>query len=58
MKEGMKSPTMPKKEFERKEGSLGHQSKLKYTEGLDNPAKMDKDNKALADYAKKNKMKY
>lgn len=57
-KSGMKSPTMPKDHFEKKEGALGHQSKLKYTEGMDNAGKLDQANSALANYAKKNKMKY
>lgn len=57
-KSGMKSPTMPKDHFVRNEGELGHQSKLKYSTEMGNPQDLDKNNKGLADYVKKNKMKY
>lgn len=57
-KSGMKSTTMPKEQFTRDEGKLGHQCQLKYATEMGNPADLDKNNKALADYVKKNKMKY
>lgn len=57
-KSGMKSPTMPKEHFTKSEGELGHQCKLKYATEMGNPKDLDKDNKGLADYVKKNKMKY
>jgi hypothetical protein len=57
-KSGMRSPTMPKEHFERKEGELGHTSKEKYATEFGNPADLDKNNKGLADYVRKNKMKY
>lgn len=57
-KSGMKSPTMPKEEFVRNEGSLGHQCKLKYATEMGNPADLDKNNKALADFVKKHKAKH
>lgn len=55
-KSGMKSPTMPKGEFSRSEGKLGNTSNLKYSD-MGNVAELDKNNKALADYARKNKTK-
>jgi hypothetical protein len=57
-KSGMKSPTMPKEHFERNEGELGFQCKLKYATEMGNPADLDKNGKALADYVKKHKMNY
>ena len=57
-KSGMKSPTMPKDHFEKDQGKLGHTSNLKYATEMGNPGDLDKANKGLADYVKKNKMKY
>jgi hypothetical protein len=57
-KGGMRSATMPKEKFEKKEGQLGHNCKLKYATEFGNPADLDKNNEGLANYAKKNKMKY
>lgn len=57
-KSGMKSTTMPKAHFERDEGKLGNTSNLKYATEFGNPKDLDKNNKALADYVKKNQMKY
>ncbi len=56
-KSGMKSPTMPKEQFTRNEGKLGHTSDLKYASDMGAPQEYDKANKALADYAKKNRFK-
>ena len=55
---GMKSTTMPKEQFTKEQGKLGHTSNLKYATEMGNPADLDKNNKGLADYVKKNKMKY
>lgn len=57
-KSGMKSPTMPKEHFEKKEGKLGHTSNMKYSSEFGNPQDLDKANEGLANYAKKHKMKY
>lgn len=57
-KKGMKSPTMPKEHFESGQGKLGHTSNLKYASEMGNPKDLDKANEGLANYAKKNKMKY
>lgn len=53
----MKSPTMPKDEFSRSEGKLGHTSNMKYGSEMGNPRELDKNNEALAAYAKKHKTK-
>lgn len=55
---GMRSATMPKEHFEKEQGELGHPSNLKYSSEFGNPEDLDKNNKGLADYVKKNKMKY
>ena len=57
-KGGMRSATMPKQEFERKEGELGHTSKLKYATEFGNPKDLDKANAGLASFVKSHKMKY
>ncbi len=57
-KSGMKSTTMPKEQFTKDQGKLGNTSNLKYATEMGNPSDLDKNNKALADYVKKNKMKY
>jgi hypothetical protein len=57
-KGGMRSARMPSKEFERSEGKLGHTSDMKYSSEFGNPQDLDKNNRGLADYIKKNKMPY
>lgn len=57
-KGGMKSATMPKDHFEKSQGKLGHTSNIKYASEMGNPADLDKANQGLANYVKKNKMKY
>lgn len=57
-KSGMKSPRMPKDHFERDEGQLNPCCGEKYATEMGNPADLDKNSKGLADYVKKNKMKY
>jgi hypothetical protein len=57
-KGGMRSATMPKEHFEKNEGKLGHTSNLKYASEFGNPQDLDKANEGLANYVKKNKMKY
>ena len=49
---------LPMEHKEKDEGKLGKTSNLKYTEGMDNPAKLDKASEGLANFVKKNKMKY
>lgn len=57
-KKGMKSATMPKEHWEKGEGELGHECKLKYASEMGNPGDLDKANSALASYVKTHKMKY
>lgn len=57
-KGGMRSATMPKEKFERNEGQLNPCCGLKYATEFGNPEALDKSTKGLADYVKKNKMKY
>ena len=40
------------------QGKIGHESNLKYTEGMDNAAKLDKNGEALASFVKKHKAKH
>jgi len=56
-KSGMRSPTMPKDHFERKESNLGV-CKEKYASEFGNPEDLKRSNDALASYVKKNKTKY
>lgn len=56
-KGSMRSATMPKDHFERKE-SQAPVSGLKYSSEFGNPQSLDKMNSGLANYVKKNKMKY
>ena len=56
-KGGMKSPTMPKEHFERKQ-SQAPVSGLKYSSEMGAPEDYDKASAGLANYVKKNKMKY
>lgn len=55
---GMRSAKMPAKEFEHKQGELSHESKLKYATEFGNPKDLDRSTEGLANYARKNKMKY
>lgn len=55
---GMRKAKMPAQEFEKDQGKLGHTCNEKYATEFGNPKDLDRNNKALADYAKKNKMKY
>ena len=57
-KGGMRSPKMPKEQFERNEGQLNPCCGEKYATEFGNPADLDRSTKGLADYTKKNKMKY
>lgn len=56
-KSGMRSPTMPKDHWEKKNPNLGV-CKEKYASEFGNPEDLQRSNDALASYAKKNKMKY
>lgn len=55
---GMRSATMPKEKFERNEGQLNPVCGLKYATEFGNPQDLDKNSAGLANYVKKNKMKY
>lgn len=57
-KSGMKGTPMPKDHHEKDQGKLGHTSNLKYATEFGNPKDLDKANEGLANYVKKNKMKY
>lgn len=50
--------TLPKEHYEKKQGEMGRESKIKYAEGLDNAGKLDKNSSALAGYVKSNKAKH
>jgi hypothetical protein len=56
-KGGMRSATMPKDHFERKEKQAPGIN-AKYSSEFGNPHSLDKMTEGLAGYAKKNKMKY
>lgn len=55
---GMRNAKMPKREFERNEGQLNPVCGEKYATEFGNPKDLDRSTKGLADYVKKNKMKY
>lgn len=57
-KGGMRSAKMPSDHHEKAQGEMGHESNLKYATEFGNPQDLDKSTKGLADYVKKNKMKY
>lgn len=57
-KSGMRSATMPKEHFEKKEGQLNKVGGSKYSSEFGNPQSLDKMTNGLANYAKKNKTKY
>jgi hypothetical protein len=55
---GGKSGPLPKEKWERNEGEMGHECNEKYASEFGNPEDLDRSTKGLADYCKKNKMKY
>lgn len=57
-KSGMRSPKMPMEHSEKSEGQLNPTCKEKYATEFGNPADLDKNSAGLANYVKKNKMKY
>jgi hypothetical protein len=57
-KGGMRSAKMPSEKFERNEGQLNPVCGLKYASEFGNPQDLDKNTAGLANYVKKNKMKY
>ena len=57
-KGGMRSAKMPSDHHETNQGKLGHTSNEKYASEFGNPKDLDRNNEALASYARKNKMKY
>ena len=57
-KGGMRSATLPKEKFERNEGKLSSECKMKYATEFGNPADLDKSTAGLANYVKSHKMKY
>ncbi len=58
MKSGMRSPIMPKEHKETSEGQLNPVCGIKYASEFGNPQDLDKASAGLANYVKKNKMKY
>ena len=52
------SAMLPKEHYEKHEGEMGHESKIKYTEGMDNASHLDKNSAALASYVKSKKAKH
>lgn len=54
----MKGVGGPKERFEQDEGQLNPVCKLKYATEMGNPQDLDKASSGLADYVKKNQMKY
>lgn len=56
-KGGMRSATMPKEHFERKESQVSSCDQ-KYASEFGNPQDLQRSADALASYVKKNKMKY
>ena len=55
---GMKNTTMPKEQFTKDQGKLGHNCGEKYATEFGNPKDLDRANEGLSSYARKNKMKY
>jgi hypothetical protein len=55
---GMKSAKMPSEHSEKSEGQLNPTCSLKYGSEMGNPGDLDKNSAGLANYVKKNKMKY
>lgn len=55
---GMRNARMPAREFEKPQGKLGHTCGEKYASEFGNPKDLDRANEGLANYMKKNKMKY
>ena len=55
---GMRKAKMPMEHFEKDQGKLGHTSNEKYATEFGNPKDLDRANEGLANYVKKNKMKY
>lgn len=49
---------MPRNHFEKDEGEMGHESSLKYAGEFSNPHSLDEMTKGLAEYVRKNQMKY
>ena len=56
-KGGMRSATMPKDHWEKKDPNLGV-CQEKYASEFGNPEDLQKSNDKLAEYARKHKMKY
>lgn len=56
-KSGMRSPTMPKEHFEKK-NSQAPCCKVKYASEFGNPEDLSRSTESLASYVRKNKMKY
>ena len=49
---------MPREKWEKGEGELSHECKLKYAGEFSNPEDLDKMTKGLASYVKSHQMKY
>lgn len=54
----MRGMPMPKEHKEQNQGQLNPTCQLKYATEFGNPKDLDKSTKGLADYVKKNQMKY
>lgn len=59
MKEHGGHASMPQNEHKQmKEGEMGHECKLKYATEFGNPSDLDRSTEGLAEYVRKNSMKY
>jgi hypothetical protein len=55
---GMRNSRMPSDHFEKEQGEMGHECKLKYATEFGNPKDLDRSTEGLASYVKKNKAKH
>lgn len=55
---GMRNSRMPSGHFEKEQGEMGHESKIKYSSEFGNPKDLDRSTEGLASYVKKNKAKH
>ena len=49
---------LPKEHYEKAQGEMGHECKLKYATEMGNPGDLDKSTSALASYVKSHKAKH
>lgn len=50
--------TLPKAQYEKKQGEIGKECKIKYATEMGNPADLDKASAGLASYVKSHKAKH